>query len=833
MASRAGQATVRLALFLVVSVLAGAVVAGLALPFVGGVGTAAKAAAVNFNNLPDTLAAPVLPQRSLIYTSDHKLLATVYSQNRVAVPLSAISLPMQHAIIALEDSRFYTHGAIDPTGVLRALVANLSGGGIVQGASTLTQQYVKNVLEDTAMTPAERQAAVAQSYSRKLREMRLAIGLEEHKTKNQILAGYLNIAYFGAGAYGVQAAAERYFSENASQLTTVQAATLAAIVQSPQYLDPLINPAANELRRNVALDKMLAQGYITQAAHDRAVATRVSATLRPSAPPGDCATSFAPYFCDYVLYTLTSDPAFGPTPAARLALLQTGGLTITTTLSSTDQAVADAAVEAHVPYTDPSDKVAALSTVQPGTGDIVAMTENRKWGISGAGYSTINFNVPAADGYFGGGSYGAQGGSTFKAFTLAAALDEGLPPSLAYYAPNRSPAQGYDGYIGCQGENLGSWVLQNTSSFEQGTFNMATGVAGSINTYFAQLERRTGVCRPVQIATALGVTQGNGKPLSEVPAFTLGAEEVTPLQMAAAYATFAAHGTYCAPRAILGLMDRFGRQMRVPPPHCTQALWPTVADGVAQLLAGVIDGPIPNRTGAAMSLGRPAAGKTGTTDDHSEVWFIGFVPQLATAVWVGDPRGAAGHPMTNIVINGQYFPVVNGASIPGPIWQQAMLGMVAPLAPQSFVYAGPPTLASGAVPATVPSVYGDSQAAGVAALSTAGVVVAGQPVPVGSGLPVGTVVGTSPPAGSVVAQGTGVTLFVSSGVVFGSSYPTTACPGGALFCAPAVTPTAPATTPPAGPGGGGGPTPTPTPTPTRTPTPTASASPSSSPSKSG
>jgi membrane peptidoglycan carboxypeptidase len=659
----------RLGLFVLVSVVAGTLVAGAALPFVGGAGVATRTAVEDYEALPSQLIAPPLPQRSRILASDGSVIATIYEQNRIEVPLSAVAPVMRQAMVAIEDRRFYDHGGVDPRGMLRALVGNTSGTGSTQGGSTLTQQYVKNVFVESAATPEEAAAARARTITRKLKELRYAVALERVLTKDQILERYLNIAYFGAGAYGVEAASLRYFSKHASKLTLAEAATLAGAVQQPVAYDPTRNPNSSQRRRVQVLNAMADVGYITPALAAATGKIPTKKFLKPSKTANGCTTSYAPFFCDYVYRQLRTNPAFGATPADREQLLRRGGLTIRTTLVPATQKAAQASVDKYIPRRDKSLKLAAITMITPATGQIVAMAQNRSWGVSGVGYTTYNFNVGTKDG----GSIGAQAGSTFKAFTLAAALARGESPYENIAAPQTAT---FNDFKNCTtGAPWGPVTMNNSTG--AGTFNMLSGTAYSINTYFMALEQKITQCAPVQVATSFGLTRGNGSPLQANPTFTVGTDEVTPLGMASAYATLANHGVHCDPIAILQVTDRDGKNLPLPKAACSQVLDRQVADSVTSILSQVIDGPLPGRTGKAMSLGRDAAGKTGTINDSAAVWFVGYTPDLAAAVATYDPRGGYGHPMKNVTIGGHYFTQVFGSSLPGPIWKQAMLAALA------------------------------------------------------------------------------------------------------------------------------------------------------------
>ncbi|HEX6937389.1 MAG TPA: penicillin-binding protein [Actinomycetes bacterium] len=666
----------RLLLFLGISALAGLLVAGLTLPLVGGVGLVARKSADGFHNLPGELEIPPLPERSRILSADGSLIATFYYENRVSVPLSEVAPVMRKAVIAIEDSRFYDHGGIDIRGTLRAFINNQAGED-VQGGSTLTQQYVKQVLlekaqniDDPKKRAQEMRAATEQSYTRKLRELRYAVALEEKYTKKQILERYLNIAYFGAGAYGVEAAAKRYFRTTARELTLSQAALLAGIVQQPTAYDPTRNPERAIARRNVVLTRMAETGLVDPSAVEAAKATPLDLNEQKRLGNG-CNDSKVAFFCDYVLKTILNDPVFGAERTDRVKFLLRGGLTITTTLDRTAQEAAEKAVEE---YVDPTDKVAsALVSVQPGTGQVRAMAVSRGYGD---GKGEIKFN-PATDRAYGGSS-GFQAGSTFKPFVAAAALEKGYPFDYGIYAPYQADIGDVKG---C-GETLrDEWKPFNETESENGYYTLQTGIEGSINTYFAQLEERVGVCRPKQIAETLGLHRADGGPLTPVKSFTLGIDEVSPLSMAEAYASFAARGVHCNAVSILEVTDPNGARLPVPDAGCQQAIDQDIADGVNQLLQGVIE----RGTGVRASIGRPAAGKTGTTNRRVSVWFVGYTPELATAVWAGNPsppRG--GYPLMNRLIGGRYYGDVCGGCLPGPIWKMMMSETLADTPVSSF-----------------------------------------------------------------------------------------------------------------------------------------------------
>ena len=407
--------------FTAVSAAAGVLAAGLVVPAVAATGATARMGVDLFNDLPGELGDQQLSEATTILWSDNTVMARVYDQNRSVVSLDQIAPVMRDAIISIEDERFYDHGAVDVKGIARALVSNAGGGG-TQGASTLTQQYVKNVLVEQAVEQGDSQAAAAavdadgiDGYARKLKEMKLAVNVEKEMSKDEILAAYLNVAYFYNNVYGIEAAAQYYFNRPAAQLDLQQAAMLAGLVQNPAGYNPIKKPEAATARRDVVLGQMLKLGKIDQATHDAAVAAPLGLDPQPSRQ-GCLAAGSAAYFCDYVTHVIAQDPAFGATVEDRQNLLKRGGLTIRTTLDRNVQQITQDAVNAGVnPGQSPR---AASSVVQPGTGHILAMAQDTTYSPDEdvVGQTTLNYNVSKDMG----GGDGFQQGSTFKPFTLAA-----------------------------------------------------------------------------------------------------------------------------------------------------------------------------------------------------------------------------------------------------------------------------------------------------------------------------------------------------------------------------------------------------------------------------
>ncbi|MFE1961374.1 transglycosylase domain-containing protein [Streptomyces sp. NPDC059479] len=654
--------TQQAAKFLGVSVLAGAVLAGIALPAFGALGLAAKGTVEGFDEIPANLKTPPLSQRTTILDSKGGRIATVYSRDRTVVPLKDISPYMQKAIVAIEDSRFYEHGAVDLKGVLRALNRNAQSGGVAQGASTLTQQYVKNVfVEEAGDDPEKVAAATQQTLGRKIQELKYAIQVEEELGKKKILENYLNITFFGQQAYGIEAAAQRYFSKPAKDLKVEEAAMLAGIVQSPSRYDPVNDEEEATKRRNTVLQRMADVRDISQAEADRAKATPIK--LNVSRPKNGCITavSGAGFFCDYVRSVFLNDPVFGKDREERAKVWNQGGLTIRTTLDPQAQNSAQESIKDHVFQSDPV--ATALTIVEPGTGKILAMGQSRPYGF-GKNETQINLSV---DQKMGGGA-GYQPGSTFKPIVAAAALERGIPATQSFPSPYEmtypTPVQTCDG----------PWTdrnipVENENEAEVGPYSMKEATAKSVNTYYVQLISEIGVCPVTELASKMGVKRADGKKIQQVPSITLGTQEVSPLTMASAYATFASRGTYCTPVAIESILGPNKKPMPVPKSKCDRAMSETTADTINTLLKGVVE----DGTGQQAGLGsRPSAGKTGTTDFRYAAWFVGYTPNMSGAVWVGDPRHS--RKMVDITIGGEYQDKVFGGEVPGPIWKDAMSG---------------------------------------------------------------------------------------------------------------------------------------------------------------
>jgi len=666
-------------MFLAVSVLAGLLLSGLAVPFAALAGGGAKMAADSLESLPADFETPPQSERSRILMANGEVLATFFNENRVYVPLSEISPLMQDAQIAIEDHRFYDHGAIDFQGFGRAAVKTLTGD--TQGASTLTQQYVKLVRVQAASAAGDKDGvreATEVTLERKIIEARYAMALEERLSKDEILERYLNIAYYGDGAYGVEAAAQHYWGTTAKDLTLEQAAMLAGLVQNPVALNPVKNTAKAIERRNVVLNRMAELGMISaeRAAEAKAVAFDPAQVRRV---PNGCTASPYPFLCDYVRRTLLSDamPSMGDTVEERENLLNRGGLTIQTLINPDAQAAAEAAVADLIAPTDPV--LAGAALIEPKTGLIVALAQSRPKMGTDAGETYYNYNVERSMG----GAEGYQAGSTFKTFTMAAALDMGMTPEREYNAPKQLPLEGMT-FRNCSGpfEFTQDHTVRNYDR-GYGTIDMIRAAENSVNTYFLQLEADAGICASIDMAAAAGVKMSTGQDLriyQNSPSFVLGTAEITPLSMAEAYATFANRGVHCTPIILQSVVTKDGAELAVPPADCQQVIRPEVADGVNYILQNVVaDG-----TGrpAALRDGRPQAGKTGTINENQAVWFAGYTPEMAGAAWIAIDKTNPWYEtkkktLKNVRLpSGTYLRGTGGGDA-GLIWKAAMASALA------------------------------------------------------------------------------------------------------------------------------------------------------------
>ncbi len=742
--------------FVLLAGVAGVLSAGLFMPAVAAVGGTTATGVKIFDQLPGELSLDPPSEQSVMLAADGSLLATFYAENRIVVPLDAVSPYMRAAVVAVEDKRFYEHGGIDPEGMLRATVTNIVEG-TQQGGSTLTQQYVKNVLIEAGLRSGDEEAIAAAteaSLGRKLREAKLAIALEQQMSKDEILEGYLNIAQFGPSQYGVEVASRYYFSKSAADLTIVESAMLAGITQSPGRWDPVRNPENALTRRNTVLALMREQGVITQEEFDTASAVPIADMLRVQPQSQGCSTAgISAYFCDFVIKTIVNDPIYGATEDDRRRLLLRGGLTISTTLDPVKQSLAyDAAVGA-VPVNDGSGISDSIVTVEPGTGKILAMAQNTVYGNAtpeSPRDTLVNWNTDEAYG----GSSGFQTGSSFKAFVLTEWLRSGRSLNDRVDATKRLfPRRSWN--ISCAPENRDDWNPKNAESFASGPMSVLDATRESVNTAYAAMANQLDLCNIRSVAESMGVHTAQGTELSVNPSMVLGSNTIAPLTMAAAFATYASGGTYCAPVSITSVKDTEGAELPIPASNCQQVLDPAIAAAQNYALQQVIT----NGTARGSNLGdRPAAGKTGTANEDWHAWFVGYTPQMSTAVWIGHSEGNI--PMQRVTINGRYYRYVYGGVLAAPTWARYMraaheglpvVGFAEP--DERFLYGDRKS---------VPSVVGRELASAEATLEGAGFTVAiGGTVP--SERPAGVVASQSPGGGARVAPGSTITIFLSGG----------------------------------------------------------------------
>ena len=742
--------TSQVGVLVTLSALMGVLVAGLAIPFAGALGMGTKAVSKSMKDFPIKVANEPLAQRTRILDAHGKLIATFYDQNRVYVPLDKIAPIMQKAVIAIEDARFYEHGALDVKGTIRAFLKNQASDGVTQGGSSITQQLAKMTQLNQAKNKQEREAATADTYQRKLQELRLAVAFEKNYSKDWILERYLNIAYFGDGTYGIQSASRHYFSKDASELTPVEAALLAGLVKNPVGYDPTTFPDRALSRRNTVLNRMAALGDISQSEADTLAAGDLGLQVSPTR--NGCLGSPAPFFCDYVRRYLLADPSLGETVEDRQTLLNSGGLTIRTTVDLRFQEAADRATSAHVKPTDQA--IGALAMVEPGSGNVRAISQSRPMGrAKKKGETFLNYVVDSKYG----DSNGFQAGSTFKLFTLAAALEQGLPTSTRFHSPPTLNIPSNE-FQDCDGPYSDTSVWPVHNSTDSGTFDMYKGTQLSVNTYFAQLEKKTGLCKPYEMARAMGVDLSD-PPHERVPSFTLGVPSVSPLEMAGAYATVAARGLHCDNRPVTRILNADGRVFKTYAKKCQQVMQTNTADTINDILKGVM---APGGFGAGLVLDKPSAGKTGTINSNMAVWFDGYTPALATASMIAGAN-SLGHWITlnGQTVGGSYIATAHGSTTAGPMWADAMRAIQDLLPALDFVA---PIKTTQAAPdlSVVPNVVGMTVPDAQTTLQTAGFVVnvIGQAF---SDLPAGLVAQTSPAGGSTTYSGSTISLYTSAG----------------------------------------------------------------------
>lgn len=625
-----------------------------------------------------------LPQKSRLYAADGKtIIATFYAQNRTVVPLRRISQYMQKAMVAREDRRFFEHSGVDVQGVMRAFVQTFVKKSDMQGGSSLTQQYVKNVLMIKAREnndPLAEYHASEGTIARKLREMLIAIQMEKKYSKLEILQGYLNIAQFGSNnIYGVETAAHRYFNTSAAKLNLVQAATIAAITKNPSHYDPSIeeNQPEAQKQRNIVLDLMLRQGFINQKEHDTAVATPLKDTLnvqREVSKIGCQAAGDAAFFCDYVTKRILHSREFGKTAVAREKLLTEGGLDIYTTMDLRASKAAMKAARDTIPVNDKSGFEVSIAAIKPGTGEVLAFGSNRIYDASDAArsdptHTALNYAVDERDG----GGLGWQIGSTWKPINMVAWMLAGK----SINQPLRTTIRYNNSDFNCNKfRGAGSWFVQNSGGGTVSPETPLQGLVRSHNTTQASMAQQIKLCSIADAAKILGY---HNSPLGQEsvysanslnPPMTIGSVQASPLTVANVYATLGADGVACDPIAIKRVIDKNGKRLRVPSAHCHQA----IPKGIAQTAAYALNQGVVQPGGEASTTqldgGRKTFAKTGTNEQYY-MTTAGFVPyQVASFVAVGNAESQKS--FNGMTINGRTMAAWYGMYIATPAWKQFM-----------------------------------------------------------------------------------------------------------------------------------------------------------------
>lgn len=755
-------------LFVVLCIAGGALIAATAIPVAAIAGTTTNTLTGLFEDLPTDIDFTRPSQQSTILAADGSELAKFYAENRIVVSSEDISQFLKDAAVSIEDRRFYEHNGVDAQGIMGAIFNNLTGGSLA-GGSSITQQYVKNALIEEGRIANDQEkieAATETSLGRKLNEARYAIAIEHKKTKDEILTAYLNVAQFGPSQWGVETASLHYFGVHAKDLTLAQAATLAGVTQAPNYWDPEEYPDRAQERRDVVLSKMLELGKITQEQFDEAHATNMADMLSITETPNGCAAAGnAAYFCNTVVSDLLNSDVLGKTKAERVNALYRGGLKITTTLIPKNQNAAVSAIAEYIDINDESGAQMALTSIEPGTGKIVAMAQNTDYGEpteDDPTRTTLNLSVGEDQG----GGAGFQSGSTFKIFTLIDWLSKGHS-SYERVNSNRRVFPASSWTNSCFPDQVADYDPVNAGGGGMGTISVRTATANSVNVSFAEMANKLDLCDIWKTANAMGVHQGklttnkdiqknhavkesgakvgDPLPLFAGPSMILGVNAVTPLSTANAYATLAAEGKMCQPITFTEIKDSAGEVLGTQTSNCKQVIDKNVAQQATNVLRGVR---------AASLWSRQSAGKTGTTDDNTNAWLAGYTPQLATAVWLGHQNGERSLDQTTY--KGTYYGAVYGATIPAPVFRLYMENALDETPPTAFNL---PTRADKEPQVSVPDVTGLHYQDAVQRLQNAGFKVTTEGTLEGPQNE--TVLRTSPSASSTVDSGSTIHVIVS------------------------------------------------------------------------
>jgi membrane peptidoglycan carboxypeptidase len=753
-------------LLLGLGLLAGVIVAGMAFPVTAGLGLVASDTGDSVNTVSADLVDGPLPQTTTITDSAGVPIARLFeqNQNRHSVTADEISPAMKAAIVAVEDRRFYQHNGVDWQGTLRAVVANSASGDVVQGASTLTQQYVKNyMLYVAAETETERLKATEQTPARKLKEAQIALQMEQRLSKEEILTRYLNIVSYGNGAAGIASAARTYFGTTPDKLTVPQAALLAGLVNSTSAFDPVSNPQAALERRNLVIQQMRDQQMIDDAQAQAALAAPLGVAQPLNTQPNGCiGAGDAGFFCKYVVEYLT-EAGFS------LDQLNRGGYTIRTTLDRSVLEKMKASLDAEVPPKQPN-VANVMSVVQPGTDKhrVLGMASSRTFGLDAEEMET-SYGLPYEPVNLG-------AGSVYKIFTAATALEKGLGINYQLAVPPSGYASPI--YVDGAGRPL---PVRNSNENMPERMSLTDALAQSPNTAFIKLEEFTGVPPVVDMAVRLGmrslattpfVDPGSGRAtdrsIAEVTkaqnlaSFTLGVSPTSVLELANVGATLASAGTWCPPTPIDSITDPAGNPVPLTEAPCEQAVEPGLANAMFNALSkDDLPGGTAARAAGEAGWNRPMAGKTGTTQQHKSAAFLGFVPQMAGAVITFD-NSRAPRPLCDGA--GSPFPCRSGNIFGGKTPAETWFGAMKPLVDPLPVLPLPPVeerFLEGGAESRVPDVVGDRENEAREELERAGWAVSVRTVD--NAAERGTVVGQSP-RGSAL-PGETVVLSVSSGSV--------------------------------------------------------------------
>lgn len=670
--------------YIVLCVTGGVVASLLFMPAVFGANTVARAVMPSLEVEGIDFDVTSLPQQSRMYASDGSLIATFYSQNRIVVPIKDVSDYMQKAIVAREDRRFFQHSGVDVQGVLRAFVQTYVASGDVQGGSSLTQQYVKNVLMVQAREdndPIAEYHAQEQTVARKLREMLIAVQMEKMYSKPEILQGYLNIAQFGSNnLYGVETAANRYFNVHAKDLNLVQSATIAAITKNPAAIDPSIpeNQEYAQSERNIVLKLMLDQGLIGEDEYNEAVNTPLVDTLNIQSVNQGCQSAGnAAFFCSYVTTKILNSEEFGETEADRQKLLSEGGLDIYTTMDVNANNAAMQAANDTIPATDSSGMEVMIAAIKPGTGEVLGFGINRTYDATDAAATdqtktSMNYMVDQVDG----GGWGVQVGSTWKPINLVAWMQQGHSINEPLRTQTSYPMSSFScGEYSFSGAN---WSVENSGGGTVAVETPLQGLIRSHNTTQAAMASKIGLCPIADAAKALGYHNSPSSAMdvyssnSFNPPMTIGSVQASPLTMANVYATLGANGVACTPIAMTRVTDKNGNELKVPSADCHQAISPEIAQTVAYALnQGVVTTGGEAAT-TQLDNGRKTFAKTGT-NENTYMLTAGFVPNVVSAfVAVGDAQDPINNTFDNKTINGVYRSEWFGMYIATPAWKEFM-----------------------------------------------------------------------------------------------------------------------------------------------------------------